>query len=78
MNINKIPQMETIKETAKLFNLAEYFVRQKVLNGEIVAVKAGRKFLVNVDKFAEYLNNSTIHQENVETENCIKPIPEKL
>lgn len=56
----KIPRMETIKTTAALFNLPVHFVRCKVASGEVVAVRAGRRFLVNVDKFAEYLNNSTI------------------
>lgn len=55
----KIPQMATIKNTAKLFGLSEYFIRQKVLCGEIVSVKTGNKYLVNVDKFAEYLNTHT-------------------
>lgn len=77
----KIPHMETIKKTAKLFGLAEYFVRQKVLSGEIVAVKAGCKYLVNVDKFAEYLNTHTegAEQDQRETAACgIKPIPADL
>lgn len=56
----KIPRMETIKNTAALFKLPLHFVRQKVNSGEIVAVRAGNKYLVNVDKFAEYLNGSTI------------------
>ena len=55
---NKIPRMMTIKETAQLFNLPEYFVRRKALDGEIVTIRAGRKILVNVDKLAEYLNGS--------------------
>lgn len=57
--LEKIPHMETIRATAKLFGLPEHFVRQKVLDGEVVAVKAGNKYLVNVDKFAEYLNTHT-------------------
>lgn len=73
----KIPHMETIKRTAKLFGLAEYFVRQKVLSGEIVAVKAGRKYLVNVDKFAEYLNTHTAgaDEKEIETAHGIMPVP---
>lgn len=75
----KIPHMETIKKTAKLFGLAEYFVRQKVLSGEIVAVKAGCKYLVNVDKFAEYLNTHTEGAGEQDTGACgIKPIPDDL
>lgn len=78
--IEKIPQMETIKKTAEIFGLPEYFVRKKVLSGEVVAVKAGRKFLVNVDKFAEYLNTHTLTAppEPEETVAGIRPVPVNL
>ena len=63
MNDNlKIPQMETIKRTAEIFGLPVHFVRDKVNSGEVVAVRAGRKFLVNVERFADYLNSSTIKE----------------
>ena len=80
MNANKIPHMETIKSTAKMFGLAEHFIRRLVISGEIVAVKAGCKYLVNVDKFAEYLNTNTLgaEQETSEEVHGIKPIPVKL
>lgn len=58
-----VPRMATIKQTAELFGLPVHFVRQKVLSGEIVAVRAGKRFLVNLDRFAEYLNSSTITQK---------------
>lgn len=64
MNDIKIPRMRTIKETAELFDLPVNFVRQKVNNGEIVAVRAGRRFLVNIDKLVEYLDTCTISQES--------------
>lgn len=75
--ITNIPHMETIKNTAKMFGLAEHFVRQLVLKGEIVAVKAGCKYLVNVDKLAEYLNTNTLgaEQETPDEAHGIKPIP---
>ncbi len=60
----KIPHMETIRRTAELFGLPVHFVRCKVSSGEVVAVRAGRRFLVNVDKFAEYLNTSTVQPES--------------
>ena len=80
MSTNNIPHMETIKTTAKMFGLAEHFVRRLVLKGEIVAVKAGCKYLVNVDKLAEYLNTNTLgaEQETPEEVHGIKPIPLKL
>lgn len=80
MAANNIPHMETIKTTAKMFGLAEHFVRQLVIKGEVVAVKAGCKYLVNVDKLAEYLNTNTLEavQEAQEEAHGIKPIPVKL
>lgn len=72
------PRMETIKTTASLLNLPEHFIRQKVKNGEIVAVRAGRRFLVNVDKLVEFLNNSKLTPEpepgEAATTNRITPI----
>lgn len=73
-----IPVMMTIKDTAKAFNLPEHFVRQAVLSGRYIAVNAGRKYLVNAGKFADFLNSSTI-QQNTQTEVAgIRPIPAKL
>lgn len=60
----KIPHMETIRRTAEIFGLPVHFVRTKAASGEVVAVRAGRRFLVNVDKFAEYLNTSTVQTES--------------
>ena len=62
--INNIPHMETIKRTAELFGLPVHFIRCKVASGEVVPLRAGRKFLVNVDRFAEYLNNTTVQPES--------------
>lgn len=58
------PQMETIAKTAELLGLPEYFVRTKVKSGEIVAIRAGRKVLINVPKFIEYLNTHTLADED--------------
>ena len=63
MNDLKPPRMETIATTAALFNLPVHLIRQKVAAGEIVAIKAGRKILVNIDKFTEYLNNTRLTPE---------------
>lgn len=79
MNDTYIPRMETIDNTAKLFGLPKHMIRQKVLSGEIVAVTAGKRYLVNVDKFAEYLNTNTLSAPVVQESSCgIKPIPVKL
>lgn len=52
----KIPRMETITNTAEIFNLPVHFVRAAVANGDVVAIRAGRKFLVNLDSLAVFLN----------------------
>ena len=77
-NSLKIPRMETIKATAALFNLPVHFVRSKVASGEVVAVRAGKRFLVNVDKFAEYLNSSTITPESNEAAKSGRVYPIEL
>ena len=50
------PKMLTIEQTAKAFNLPKNFIRQAVLDGRIVHVKAGKKHLLNAEKVAEWLN----------------------
>ena len=52
----KVPKMLSIRETAKTTGLPEYYVRQLVANNEICFVKAGRKYLINIEKLIEYLN----------------------
>ena len=56
--IHNLPQMETINKTAKITNLPKYFVRQLVLQRKIKYVKAGKKYLVNVDNLIEYLKKT--------------------
>ncbi len=74
-----IPRMLTIKETAKEFNLPEHFVRQTVLSGRCVAVRAGKKYLVNANKFSEFLNTSTVEQnENIVQQAGIMKVPVKM
>lgn len=70
----KIPQMETIKRTAEICNVPVHFVRAKVNSGEVVAVRAGKKYLVNVDKFVEYLNSATIQPEQEPCPSRVQPI----
>lgn len=60
---SKVPRMESIPITAKIHGLPVNLVRQKVLSGEVPAIRAGRKILVNVDKFTEYLNNTKLTPE---------------
>ena len=78
MKIDEVPDMETIKETAEIFKLPEYFIRQLVKSGKVIAIKSGRKIFVNVEKFAELLNTSVVNADENQNETSfgIKPIKE--
>ncbi|MCU6720705.1 MULTISPECIES: helix-turn-helix domain-containing protein [Porcipelethomonas] len=78
MKIDEVPDMATIKETAEIFKLPEYFVRQLVKSGKVIAIKSGRKIFVNVGKFAELLNTNMINADEDQNELSfgIKPIKE--
>ena len=55
----ELPTMLTIKELAQKTNLSYNHIRQLCLKNEIVYIKAGSKYLINLDKFIEYLNKGT-------------------
>lgn len=54
--VDKIPTMKTLREAAAESGLSYDLLRKKCLLGEIVYIKAGNKFLINMDKLCEYLN----------------------
>ncbi len=54
-----IPRMTTIRETAKATGMSEYAVRKMVKQNEVVFVKAGTKYLINFDRFVDFLNGIT-------------------
>ena len=64
MKDNKtVPSMLTIDETATHFGLPKNFCRSAVLAKKVVYVRVGRKYLINTEKFAEWLN--TGEQRNI-------------
>ena len=54
----KIPTMLTIKEAADKTGVAAHFIRHLAIKNEIVHVRCGKKYLINLEKFIEYLNTS--------------------
>lgn len=48
----------SIRETAKLTGLSEYFIRQLHKTGAVPGIYSGKKFLVNVPSLLESLNTS--------------------
>jgi len=54
--MSNIPHMATIKQTAKETGLAEHFIRQLCISKKIVAIQAGKKWLINTDRLVDFLN----------------------
>ena len=50
------PIMLTINQTAERSGLAAHYIRQLCVQGKIVHCRAGSKYLVNFEKFVEFLN----------------------
>lgn len=62
--INICPRMMTIDQVISSIKhedrdtaITRYFVRQLCIENKIVHIKAGQKYLINYDKFIDYLNN---------------------
>ena len=49
----------SIRETAKLTGLSEYYLRQQQKAGAVPGIYSGKKFLVNVPSLLESLVSST-------------------
>lgn len=48
--------MRTIKETATETGISYHCIRQWCLENKITYIRAGNKYLVNLDKLIEFLN----------------------
>lgn len=55
-----IPEMITIKETATRTGLSYEFIRKLCINNEIIHVRTGKRYLVNFNRFIDYLNEGSI------------------
>ncbi len=69
-----------LKEKDPETALTRYYLRQLVLSGAVPSAKAGRKYLVNLDRLEEYLNHPPERvQEPIQREiGIIRPVPERL
>ena len=72
-----MPKLATINECAKMANLAQYHVRQMVLQGKVKYIMAGKKYLVNLDSLYNYLDNGDVANNTVSTSNSIRRIEER-
>lgn len=51
-----IPTMMTIREASNETGISYDRIRKMCLQGKIVHIRMGTKFLINMEKFVEYLN----------------------
>lgn len=59
-----VPKMLTIRETANLTGVSYDAIRKLCLQDKIVYIRAGKKYLINFEKFCEYLNNGSRSDED--------------
>lgn len=73
--IENLPDMRGVKETAAHFKIAVHHARQLALTGKVKATRAGNKILINQQSVAEYFNSCTLCTTQ---DTDIKPIPYKI
>lgn len=62
-SINTIPRMRSIMEVSSETGIPYHTIRQWCLEKRIVHIKAGNKYLVNLDRFIDFLNTGNIGNE---------------
>lgn len=55
----KIPTMVTLSEASKQTGLSYDYLRKLCLAGQITHIRAGKKYLINLEKLVDYLNGGT-------------------
>lgn len=66
MDTMQVPQMVTIKQASEMTGVSYDAIRRMCLNNQIVYIRAGKKFLINLGKLVEYLNTG----EKEEADGC--------
>lgn len=56
MALPPIPRMKTLREMVELTGLSYCFLRNLCMRNEIVHIRTGTKYLINYDRFIDYLN----------------------
>lgn len=55
----KIPTMVTLAEASKQTGLSYDYLRKLCLRDQITHIRAGKKYLINLEKLVDYLNGGT-------------------
>jgi len=56
-------RMMKLKEASEQTGLSYYYLRKACLNGEIVHIRAGNKFLINMDWLEKHLNEQGMEND---------------
>ena len=56
---NGIPRMVSIREAAELTGLSKICIRKLCWENKICYKRSGSKYLINLQKFSEYLNDAS-------------------
>jgi len=73
----EIPKMLTIDQAAKETGLSKHYIRQLCVTRQIVFVKAGKKYLINLSKLVDFFNGDTTSTTLPDGENKIMRIEVK-
>lgn len=63
-----IPTMVSIKEASRQTSISYEFIRQLIRERKIIYVRAGVKFLVNMESLVEYLSTGEQHDSAADQE----------
>lgn len=63
-----IPTMVSIKEASRQTGISYEFIRQLIRERKIIYVRAGVKFLVNMESLVEYLSTGEQHDSTADQE----------
>lgn len=55
----QIPEMVTISELSERTGLPYSFIRKLCIQNKIVHIRSGNKYLINFNRFLEFLNTGT-------------------
>lgn len=58
----KVPRMVPLREASRLTGLSYNFLRRLCLSGEVVYIRSGKKYLLNMTRLTEYLNKGDYHE----------------
>ena len=56
MEERALPTMLTIEELSEMTGFSKYYIRKLCIAKKIVHVYTGRRYLINYDKFIDFLN----------------------